>query len=133
MTKERDWFAEFRGKQKLSEADLLLMKRRLNKDQIDLSRFREGGYALTNDQVMKGRKWLMNQWVTESGVERKNNPFGYREQEDLKRFKTIRLIDFYNTSRFRSKPYYEPVYRVLTTASRGFDYYVFGGKINIIG
>ena len=85
---------------------------------------------LTKAQVMKGRELLMNQWLTKTGVERKNHPFGVREQQILKHFKTIRLVDYLSLNRFNR--YSFPIYEVISTDGRKFRYYVYGGKVNII-
>jgi len=130
--KERDWFAEFKGKQKLTEQEVNLMKKRLNDGKVDVHRMREGGYALTPDQVAKGKAWLMDKWRTTRGVERKNCPFGYREMAALETFKTIRLIDWYDMSRYGRQPFYVPVYEVVGKDGY-FQYYVGGGEPQIIG
>lgn len=126
-------FAEFKGKQKLTGREVNLLRRWLNEGKIPLSQVRSGGYALTPDQVEKGRKWLMNLWVTPKGVERKNNPFGYREQAILETFQTIRLAQFTDISRYRAPfPIIVPVYEVVGKDD-SFMYYLSGGKINIVG
>jgi hypothetical protein len=126
-------FAEFKGKQRLTERDVKLLLRRLYDGKISTRQLREGGYSLTPDQVEKGRKWLMAQWVTPKGVERKNNPFGYREQEILERFRTIRLADVHDISLYRSAfKNYVPIYECLG-AGDGFQYYIQGGTISIVG
>lgn len=131
MAKQKDWYAEFRGKRKLNEREVNLLKMRLTHGQIKDPRIPDSGYELTQDQVEKGRRWLMNLWVTPKGVERKNNPFGDREKAALKSFRTIKLIDFYNAGN-RYFSFYVPVYEVISTHS-GFQYVVYGGQIHIIG
>lgn len=134
MTKQtqRDWCAEFKGKQRLTERELNLIRKRLNEGKIKAHLLRDGGYALTQDQVAKGRKWLMNQWLTPKGIERKNNPFGYREQVALESFKTIRVSFFQNVAPKRDMRYYVPVYEVIGGRGR-FEYYLSGGDVIIIG
>ena len=58
MVTSRDWFAEFKGKQRLTEREVNLMKKRLNEGKIKITQLRNGGYALTDDQVRKGKAWL---------------------------------------------------------------------------
>ncbi len=129
----KDPFAEFKGKQRLTESEVKLLLRRLNDGKIDPHKLRRGGYSLTPDQVEKGRKWLVSRWITPKGVERKNSPFGYREKDVLKHFKTIRLSDATDISRYgSSRPFYVPVYEV-TGGGDGFVYYISGGEINIVG
>ncbi len=131
MAKTQDPYAEFRGKTKLNEREVNLLKRRINDGKIS---YRELGfidYDLTADQVKKGYNWLMNQWKTPKGVERKNNPFSYREQHILQNMKTIRLTGFYNAgNRFRS--YMTPIYSVYSKDMK-FDYIIQGGEIEIVG
>jgi len=133
MAPTKDPFAEFKGKQKLTEREVNLLLRRLNSGMIKASQLRRGGYALTPDQVEKGRKWLMNLWVTPTGAERKNNPFGYREEAILETFQTIRLAEVTDISPYHAPhPFYVPVYEVVGKEG-SFVYYLSGGKINIVG
>lgn len=136
MAPAKDPFAEFKGKQKLTEREINLLLRRLNEGRIRPTQMREGGYALTPDLVEKGRKWLMNLWVTPTGAERKSNPFGYREEAVMRSFKTIRLEEVHDLSLSRSRlPMYReyvPVYAAIGDTG-SFTYYVSGGKISIVG
>jgi len=50
MAPAKDPFAEFKGKQKLTEREVKLLLRRLNSGMIKASQLRRGGYALTPDQ-----------------------------------------------------------------------------------
>jgi len=132
---EKDWYKEFRGKTKLNEREVNLLKRRMNDPKIASKIGDEygdsGGYDLTVDQIQKGYKWLMNQWVTPKGVVRKNNPFGNREMWILSNFKTIRLSDFYDIGAFRRVVV--PMYTVYAANGSAFDYVVSGGTIKIVG
>ena len=83
----------------------------------------ENGYALTPKQTQKGLSWLMDQWKTPKGKERKHNPFGYREQYVLENFKEFRLIDFYDASNYYQvqlgiRNYY-PYYHVIAKDGSG--------------
>lgn len=125
----------------ISESDLNLWKNRLNSGMmkyIEIKWPEDGeGFKLTREQNEKGYNWLMDQWKTKSGAERKNNPFGYREQDALENFKEIRLIDFYDTANYYKTEegfhFYVPYYRVLSKDGRGFEYEVHGGQVNILG
>lgn len=86
---------------------------------------------LSDEQSLKGFDWLKNLWVTPTGAERKNNPFGYREQHALENFERIVLVGYYDAGRHRS--YYIPLYDVYAKDGYGFQYYVNGGEISIIG
>ena len=68
-------------KKLLTEKELLLVKSRINCKRVDIDDipFNDDGYKLTKEQKLKGYNWLMNLWKTPRGIERKNNPFGYRE------------------------------------------------------
>ena len=127
----------------LTEREVLLIKNRLNKmdssDSVHDVPFPEdgGGFTLTPEQVEKGRYWLFNKWKTPTGRERKNNPFGYREQNVLENFETIKLIDFVDRANYTQHQYgiraYQPYYQVIGSDGSGFQYLVWGGKCEILG
>jgi hypothetical protein len=86
---------------------------------------------LSEEQVQKGKDWLMDQWKSPKGAERKNNPFGYREQDILDNFSTITFNGYYDAgNRYHSS--YLPLYLVSGNETT-FEYYVSGGQIKIIG
>lgn len=116
-----------------TEADVNLIKNRLNSGKLKEYSIPEGGVGLTADQNQKGRDWLMNQWKTPAGKERTNNPFGFREQDVLEHFKEIRLIDFYDTAKYGQNKWVVPYYRVEATDGGSFEYALYGGKISIMG
>ena len=87
--------------------------------------------ALSDEQVQKGYDWLMDQWKSPKGAERKNNPFGYREQDVLENFDTITFNGYYDAGNYY-RSFYLPLYLV-SGAETTFEYYVSGGQINIIG
>lgn len=90
------------------------------------------GVKLTDEQSLKGFDWLKNLWVTPKGAERKNNPYGYREQDALKDFNRCELSGYYDAGNaYRS--FYVPIYDVYSKTGYGFNYYVSGGQIHIIG
>lgn len=119
-------------KTELTEREVLLMKRRINSKKITVQEALEAmpddGWALTQEQTEKGRKWLTNQWKTPLGVERVNNPFGYREQAAIQTLRSFKLVDFYSPR----GNYYYPVYRAEGTEG-SFTYTVIGGDILILG
>jgi hypothetical protein len=88
------------------------------------------GLTLSPDQNEKGYNFLMNQWKTPRGIERKNNPFGYREQSALETFKHFELIGFYNAGNAYTNSYL-PLYECIGEES-SFEYY-YNGTVNIIG
>lgn len=126
-------------KSTLTEGDIKLLCRRANNgEKIEFPRLNETGigYAITQEQTEKGRKWLLNQWKTPRGVERKNNPFGYREQDALNKFKGFEFCGLYDTGNMYHS-FYVPIYTVVGENKdgtyTGFQYVLSGGKISIIG
>jgi hypothetical protein len=91
-----------------------------------------GGLKLTAAQNNKGYSWLMNQWKTPRGIERKNNPFGYREQHVLENFSHIRY-DGHMDAGNAYVSWYAPLYTVIAHDGGTFCYYVQGGIPQIIG
>lgn len=87
--------------------------------------------TLCDDQVQKGYDWLMDQWKSPKGAERKNNPFGYREKSILEDFSTITFNGYYDAGNYHHS-FYVPLYLV-SGDNNTFEYYVSGGKISIIG
>jgi hypothetical protein len=115
----------------ITEKEILLLKRRLNnKKDIDVSRLEDFDIGVSYEQTDKGYKWLMDQWKTPKGKIRKNNPFGYREQDALKSFKYFIFKGFYDAGSFHFS-HYEPLYCVVGEEG-SFTYYVFGGETIII-
>jgi len=130
----------FKDKDTFSEKDVNLAKRRLNdgkiKKQDEIFGDAEGNYTnkkLSDDQQRKGKDWLMNQWKSPTGVERKNNPYGYREQEILTNFDRIELKEYHDISRYGQRPYYVPLYQAYGKDGDSMEYYVDSKGINIVG
>lgn len=128
------------NKDKLTEQEVNLLKRRLNDKKITFKELNEiklyydrEGWSLTDEQNQKGLEYLKDKWKTSSGIERKNNPFGFRETEILDNFREIKLIDFYNASRNRNFDFYIPVYEVISKDGNSFEYHLQDGIINIVG
>ena len=86
---------------------------------------------LTEDQVKQGLDWLNNQRKTPTGAERKNNPFGYMEEEALDTFEFFEFSGFYNNGN-AYHDYFLPLY-VACGRDHCFEYYVGGGEIHIVG
>ena len=116
----------------ISERDILTLKSRLNKggdawteaDAI-FDSFPE--IKITPEQSEKGLLWLKDKLETPKGRERKNNPFGYREEQIIRNFERFTLCDFMNIGRFL--PFYVPVYTIIGNGGQSFSYYVEGGQI----
>lgn len=116
----------------ISENEMNLLKLRKNKgEKFDESIFWDGDITITPDQFRKGISYLRNLWKTPTGKERAGNPFGYREQLALEQAKSIRLVGFHDAGNWLNS-FYVPLYEVQGTTA-DFQYYVSGGKVNIIG
>ena len=118
---------EIESRGMITEREISLLKKRANAGDRDAANFWPC-VETTPEQSAKGFAWLKNLYKTPRGVERKNNPFGYRE---------IDIIDNYAGENFTFKGFYDagrygfhnyvPVYEL-----GGMEYYV-AGQIQIIG
>ena len=92
-------------------------------------------YSITPAQTTKGFDWLFNLRFTARGKERKNNPFGYREQsilDDFDRFELAGLYDNYSCQSLpkrnliipsvHDKHNYKPIYKVIASDGGYFEY-----------
>lgn len=112
----------------LSEGDILLLCRRANAGE---EVYIDEEYDITEEQTKKGLDWLKNQWKTPRGVERKNNPFRYREQDAIDTFVKFTFDGLYNAGN-QYHDFYLPIYTV-EGKDTSFQYVVQMGKIMIIG
>jgi|3_EtaG_2_1085321.scaffolds.fasta_scaffold122756_1 hypothetical protein len=116
------------AKDTLTEREIILLKRRANKgEEVEL---REE-YEITPEQTAKGLAYLLNQWRTPRGVERKHNPFGIREQDALNTFKSFTFDGFYDAGNGFVK-WYMPIYTVIGKDTC-FQYTMKDGGVYIIG
>ena len=123
----------------ITEREIGLIGRRLNtkRDLKELAphykEAEEGNVKVTPEQAQKGYNWLMNEYKTPRGIERKNNPFGIREMNILdtgmKHFTYDGHIDAGN----QYHSWYAPLHSFVDKENFSFQYYFAGGKINIIG
>lgn len=119
----------------LTERDIKLLCKRANAKETEaetvdaLQSFESA--KLTVEQNKKGHDWLINQWKTPRGGERKNNPFGYDEENVLNTFLYITFDSLYNAGNPHIN-FYVPIYTV-HGHEYSFQYVVTGGKITIIG
>ena len=121
---------ELLKKEVLTEKEILLLVHRANRGiKINWDGFE--GTRITPEQTEKGLAWLMNQWKTPSGKERKHNPYRLWEMEILKNFECFEFIGLYNGGNMYHD-FYLPIYRV-HSYSDCFEYIVKGGEISIIG
>ena len=80
-------------------------------------------YSITSEQTTKGLDWLFNLRFTARGKERKNNPFGYREQSILDDFDRFELAGLYDYSDgYNGFHNFKPMYRVIASDGESFEY-----------
>ena len=83
-------------------------------------------YSITPAQTTKGLDWLFNLRFTARGKERKNNPFGYREQSILDDFDRFELSGLYDDSDgYNGFHNFKPIYKVIASDGESFDYIPF--------
>ncbi len=92
---------------------------------------KEDSVLLSEEQNKQGYQYLWNQWLTPTGIERKNNPFGFREQFILKGFEYFTLKELYNAGNFY-RDYFIPLYEC-HGKDNTFQYYMNNGLIHIVG
>lgn len=113
----------------ITERQIITLKSRMNAGKLECDWLGDHELKITPEQTEKGLNWIKNQYKGKSGKVRKNNPLENREIAILEDFDHFLLVDFWNVGNYR--PYYLPVYRVVDSRGRFFDYY-YNGKINII-
>jgi len=124
---------------KITEKQIHLITRRLNnkKELKEVAKLyekaEEEGVRVTDEQAKKGFDWLMNEYKTPRGTERKNNPFGYRESDTLDSGLDNFTFDGCYDAGNMNFSFYLPIYTFNGKDGGGFQYYVSGGKCNIIG
>ena len=114
----------------MTEREMLLLKSRSNKAQKDL--FQDDEFSdyipLSEDWANKGIQWLKS-LLNKNGEPKAGQNLGYREIEIIKTATAsdFSFVCFYNAgNRFYHN--YLPVYNIA-----GMEYFVYGGKINVIG
>ncbi len=135
ITQTAKKYAEIIASGEIEESQIISLRSFMNKskDNADLIFKLLDSHPLTlfETQIQKGYEFLLNLWKTPRGVERKNNPYGYREQEILNNFNTIELKSFYNAGNAYIDNYL-PLYEVTSKDGHSFKYY-YNGKMNIVG
>lgn len=123
---------------KIEESTIIAMKSLMGKNKDAANVINEALYAndskelqLSDKQNKKGIVFLLNQWKTPNGKDRKNNPFGYREQKILENFSHFTLSGFYDAGN-SYVTFYIPIYSCWSKDGNGFEYY-YNGEVNIIG
>lgn len=157
-SKQFDKYAKLIRSNYMTERDILNLKKLLNgyarssvtaEEKFELASLlydcvdETGGIRITPEQTAKGIAWLKNEYVTPRGVERKHNPFGYREIEVLENFSHFTFDGFYDTgSMYMARDgyhNYQPIYSVIAKDGANFQYYMArgsgynGGSVEIVG
>ena len=115
----------------ISESEILLIKSRLNKGNLDsetqevVDFINENYLSITPEQTKKGYDFLMSAYKTPSGKEKSNTPFSNREKSALDTFEEFQFVGFINVGKG-----YVPLYAVIGKMG-SFEYYYDFNKINI--
>lgn len=149
QSKFDEWKELFTKGEYITERQVLAFRKMLNgyssssitkeeKDELqDLLYNRDNQLKITPEQSEKGINWLRNQWKTPRGVERKNNPFGYREEDCIENFDHFTFGGTYNDANYymaqNGLANHLPLYVVHAKDGSSFEYYVSGGQVNITG
>lgn len=118
----------------ITEREIALLKNRAQKgiDKANIG-YLKNDFLISEEQKLKGLKWLRNLYKTVKGDERKNNPFGYREQQILDAPNDeirIYITGFYDIGKLA--PFFRPVY-CCVYGEYSFVYYAVGKECIIIG
>lgn len=117
----------------ITEKEIHLITRRMNNgEKIDIQEIWDNPVKCEQSQAEKGLNWLNNLRKSPAGRERKNNPYGYREEDILDNFSFFEFCGVYDCARYGQRSYYLPLYNCCGN-DNSFQYYVSGGEINIIG
>ena len=123
-------FENIRERGYMEDREMLLLKSRSNKAQKDLFQYDEFSeyIPLSEEWANKGINWLKS-LLKKNGEPKAGQNLGYREIEIIKTATAsdFKFVCFYDAGNCFYH-YYLPVYNVA-----GMEYYVSGGKINVIG
>ena len=123
-------FEQIKTRGYMTEREMLLLKSRSNKAQKDLFQYDEFNeyIPMSEDWANKGINWLKS-LIKKNGEPKAGQNLGFREIEIIKTAKPseFSFVCFYDAGNgwFRN---YIPVYNVA-----GREYFVYCGKINVIG
>lgn len=114
----------------ITEQEINLLKKRANAGDKEVDGIYDIDYLpLTPEQTDKAAKWLRSLHYTPSGKVRANSPYGYREIAIIDGDNIeMKFCGFYDATRCKHVRNNLPLYDC-----DGMEYYVLGGKINIIG
>lgn len=128
-------FADVKANGFMTEKDMKLLKNRSNKEQKDFFDYDiinsiNAGYGIPIDDkwANKGIVWLKS-LLKKNGEPKSGQPLGYREIEIIKTAEPddFTFRGFYDAGRYGFRKYI-PLYGI-----GGMEYYVYGGKIQVVG
>ena len=128
-------FADVTANWFMTEKDMRLLMRNSNKEQkdcfdYDLIESINDGYGIPMDEewANKGIKWLKS-LLKKNGEPKLGQPLGYREIEIIKNAEPsdFTFMGFYDSGMYGHRNYI-PVYDI-----GGMEYYVYDGKIKVVG
>ena len=123
-------FEQIKTRGYMTEREMLLLKSRSNKAQKDLFQYDEFSeyIPLSEEWTNKGLQWLKS-LLKKNGEPKAGQNLGFREIEIIKTATAsdFKFMYFYDAGNgwYRN---YLPVYNVA-----GMEYFVYGGKIQVIG
>lgn len=128
-TSTKELIASIAERGYITENEINLLKRRANAGDKNIDGIYDIDYLpLTPEQTAKAVVWLRSLHYTPKGKVRTNSPFGYRE---------IAIIDSADIE-MEFHGFYDVGNRYVRSnvplyGCNGMEYYVVGGKINIVG
>lgn len=134
ITKSIQKYLDIIASGRIEENHIIAMKSLMgkNKDAANIlgAKVADNPLSISEEQTQKGLESLIDQWKSKTGKERKNNPFGYREQDALTTFERFELAGFYDIGNSYHS-FYVPIYNCIGKDS-SFQYY-YNGEVQIIG
>ena len=122
---------KIKQKNLITEKEINLIKNRMNNNKCKpYLLYGDCEILLTPEQMQKGKIWLIKHNFKKNGDLRKTSFLGAREVKAVKTLQQIQFSGFYE-HRNQFSTYYYPVYTVLGEVY-SFDYYLFGGEMQII-
>lgn len=128
-------FEDVRANGFMTEKDMKLLKNRSNNEGKDLFDYdlmesvNDGcGIPIDEEWANKGIKWLKS-LLKKNGEPKSGQSLGYREIKIIQNAKPsyFTFDGFYDAGRYGNR-YYIPLYGI-----GGMEYYVWGGKIQVVG
>ncbi len=128
---------------KIEEREIISLKSALRRESLSKeekqnleSRIANNNLLISTGQTKKGYDFLVNLWKTPTGKERKNNPYGYREEDVLENFESFTFDGFYDDSNYYQQEMgIRDLYPLYTVIGKEmcFQYYYNHKGLQIIG